>query len=273
MRLFCLGGAMRFLTAAIVAGAIALVAVVAVFVHLDQPTEVSVHVQGQDKGQGDGQGQGHADARNGSRQEAAGNGKRSARVQERLDRMHGNGDADPHRADAARPANRMASDSAVASMKNKNKDMARHAVGVPTASAALVPDDMDEDELKEFDELKTTLLTNPDPDERIGAVLMLTGTEGEAAWRLLADAMGDPDGEVRLAVVEALGDYSDDIPASLLTPALNDSDPEVRFEAYGILGDMESEEALTLVRNGMSDPDPEVRELVQGIVEFSDDGK
>ena len=265
---------MRFLTAAIVAGAIALVAVVAVFVHLDQAPEVTVHVQGQGRDKGQGEGQGQADARSAGRKEASTGGKHSARVQERLDRMHGNGSAAP-RADAPRAANRMASDSAAAAMKNKNKDMARHAVGVPpTASAAaLEPEDMDADELKEFNDLKTTLLTDPDPDERIGAVLMLTGTEGEAAWRLLADAMGDPDGEVRLAVVEALGDYSDDIPASLLTPALNDSDPEVRFEAYGILGDMESEEASTLVRNGMNDPDPEVRELVQGIIEFSADGK
>ena len=157
-------------------------------------------------------------------------------------------------------------------MKDRSKELRGRTIAIPpTAEAELQPEDMDEDELDEFEELKTTLLTDPDPEERVGAVLMLTGAEGEAAWRLLGDALQDPDPEVRLAVVEALGDYAEDIPPALLTPALNDADPEVRFEAYGILGDLESAEALALVRNGVNDPDEDVRALAEGIVDFADD--
>ena len=68
-----------------------------------------------------------------------------------------------------------------------------------------------------MDELKQTLLSDPDPDERIGAVLMLTGEEGPESLRMLLDAMDDPDPEVRLAVVEALGDRTEEISPDTLT--------------------------------------------------------
>jgi len=246
---------MRFVTAAIIAGAVALVLAIAIFVRIDQPPDaVSVRIRG----------------------EGATPARRSDRVEKRLSKIRddgrhgantGNAPSAP-RAAGPRPPSEAASQI----MKDRAKDMPRHAVAVPpTAAAELQPEGMDQDELQEFEELKTTLLTDPDPEERVGAVLMLTGAEGEAAWRLLADALQDPDAEVRLAVVEALGDYSDDIPPALLTPALNDADPEVRFEAYGILGDMENTEALNYVRNCLSDPDEDVRSLCEGILEFAED--
>ena len=117
---------------------------------------------------------------------------------------------------------------------------------VPTMSAhkraAMQDEDTEEDDEdpQEMEELKHTLLTNPDPEERIGAVLMLTGEEGPESLRMLLDSMDDPDPEVRLAVVEALGDRSEEIGPDTLGPALRDLDAEVRFEAVSILGDMET---------------------------------
>ena len=57
----------------------------------------------------------------------------------------------------------------------------------------------------------TRCRTIEDPDERIGAILMLTGDEGPESLRMLMEAMDDPDPEVRLAVVEALGDRVEEL--------------------------------------------------------------
>lgn len=132
-------------------------------------------------------------------------------------------------------------------------------------------DDLDDEDPDEMRQLKQTLLTDPDPEERIGAVLMLTGEEGPESLRMLLDAMDDPDPEVRLAVVEALGDRSEDITPDILTPALRDPDPEVRFEAVSILGDMDSPEARQMVRSATKDEDEDVRALAEGIEDFADD--
>jgi len=110
-----------------------------------------------------------------------------------------------------------------------------------------------------------------DPEERIGAILMLTGEEGPESLHMLLDAMSDPDAEVRLAVVEALGDRAEELSADTLTPALRDPDPEVRFEAVSILGDMDDDpEAKQMVKSAKSDPDPDVSELAGGIDEMDD---
>jgi hypothetical protein len=185
--------------------------------------------------------------------------RRSARVEERLERLR---EADRDKVRVFTPSTR-------------GQDLPQRELVMPPSAAGDpaqdYPEDLDDDEREEFDSIKETLLNNPDPDERIGAILMLTGMEGEPAWRLLADSMQDPDAEVRLAVVEALGDYSDDLQPDILAPALNDADAEVRFEAYGILGDMESPEAMALVRSGLQDPDEDVRALAEGILDFSDE--
>jgi len=129
----------------------------------------------------------------------------------------------------------------------------------------------DAEDPKEMAELKHTLMSDPDPDERIGAILMLTGEDGPESLNMLLEAMGDPDPEVRLAVVEALGDRAEELSPDTLTPALRDSDPEVRFEAVSILGDMETPEALAMVRGMRTDPDDDVRALVDGIDDMADE--
>lgn len=148
---------------------------------------------------------------------------------------------------------------------------------VPTMSAhkraAMQDEDAEDDDEdpQEMEELKHTLLTNPDPEERIGAVLMLTGEEGPESLRMLLDSMDDPDPEVRLAVVEALGDRSEEIGPDTLGPALRDPDAEVRFEAVSILGDMETPEARAMVETARHDEDDDVRALAEGIHDFDDD--
>jgi hypothetical protein len=153
---------------------------------------------------------------------------------------------------------------------------------VPTASeksARLRQDAEDEmlaeegdDDPEELAEARETLFNNQDPDERIGAILMLTGSEGPESMRLLMEAMDDPDAEVRLAVVEALGDRVEELTPGLLSKPLRDADPEVRFEAVSVLGDMENNtEALDLVKSATEDPDEDVRALAEGIMDFSED--
>jgi HEAT repeat protein len=152
---------------------------------------------------------------------------------------------------------------------------------VPTAAAstkhmmerdevAMEAGDELEDE-QELAELRETLFNDPDPEERIGAILMLTGEEGPSSMAMLVEAMGDPDAEVRLAVVEALGDRSEELSPGTLAGPLADPDPEVRFEAVSILGDLEDPEAQAMVKAALNDPDEDVRALAEGILDFSED--
>lgn len=182
--------------------------------------------------------------------------ERSARVEERLSELR---DDYEHR--QAAPGN-------LAPNKRELPTMAASKRQVMDEEGAV---DEDAEDPQEMEELKVTLLSDPDPDERIGAVLMLTGEEGPESLRMLLEAMDDPDPEVRLAVVEALGDRAEELSPSTLTPALRDQDAEVRFEAVSILGDMESPEALGMVRSALGDEDEDVRALAEGIEDFSDD--
>lgn len=189
-------------------------------------------------------------------QAASKGAERSSRVEERLGQLREDFE---HRQAGAEP------------MKREVPTLA------PDKRKAMEPKDeeaddgSDDEDPEEMEQLKHTLLTDPDPDERIGAVLMLTGEEGPESLNMLLEAMGDPDAEVRLAVVEALGDRAEDLSPDTLNPALKDTDPEVRFEAVSILGDMEDNpQAQAMVRAALSDPDDDVRTLAEGILDFSD---
>jgi hypothetical protein len=138
------------------------------------------------------------------------------------------------------------------------------------AERDLAVDDSDDDP-EELAEARDTLQNNEDPDERIGAILMLTGDEGPESMRILMESMDDPDPEVRLAVVEALGDRVEELTPGLLAKPLRDPDAEVRFEAVSVLGDMEDPDALQLVKIALQDPDEDVRALAEGIMDFSDE--
>ncbi len=183
-------------------------------------------------------------------------GDRSARVEERLGQLREDFERRQGAPEAQKRAMPTVADSAQRKAMEANTD---------------ADDDGDDEDPEEMEQLKHTLLTDPDPDERIGAVLMLTGEEGPRSLSMLLEAMGDPDPEVRLAVVEALGDRSEDLSPETLIPALKDSDPEVRFEAVSILGDIEDNpQALDLVRAAQNDPDPDTAALAQGILDELD---
>jgi hypothetical protein len=184
------------------------------------------------------------------------NMERSARVEERLNELRN--DFDHKLGSAANPAPNKREVPTVAS---KHRDM----------EASKDQDDLDAEDPDEMNQLKQTLLTNPDPDERIGAVLMLTGEEGPDSLHMLMDAINDPDPEVRLAAVEALGDRAEELSPAALAGPMSDPDAEVRFEAVSILGDMETPEAMQMVRAAKQDPDEDVRALAEGIDDFADD--
>ena len=125
----------------------------------------------------------------------------------------------------------------------------------------------DEDDVEDVRELRDVILNDPDPDERVGALLMLSGNEHPEALSTIIRAIEDTNPEVRLAAVEALGDYSDTIEPGTFDRALDDPDAEVRFEAVSIIGDMESPDAYAMVRQALDDPDEDVRTLAQDILE------
>ncbi len=142
--------------------------------------------------------------------------------------------------------------------------------GAQPMRADIDDDDLpyDEDDAEEVDELREVILNDPDPDERVGGILMLSGNEHPDAIATFVRAMADGDAEVRLAAVEALGDYTETLQPNALEPALDDPDPEVRFEAVGIIGDMETSAAYDLVRRALDDPDEDVRALAEGILDL-----
>jgi hypothetical protein len=148
---------------------------------------------------------------------------------------------------------------------------------VPTRGAVVAQegtiDDLpyDEDDVEEVDEYRNVILDDPDPDERVGAILMLSGNEHPEAIATFVRALDDEDAEVRLAAVEALGDYIETIEPTSLARVIDDPDPEVRFEAISILGDFETPAAYDLVRQALDDPDEDIRELAEGILEDAEE--
>lgn len=184
---------------------------------------------------------------------------RSARVEDRLGQLRA--DYDKRQIDDGKPAvgQREAPNASMKADKMRER-----------AEKELAADE-DGDDPEEIAEARDTLLNNQDPDERIGAIMLLTGDEGPESMQLLMETLDDPDAEVRLAAVEALGDRVEELSPGLLVKPLRDPDPEVRFEALSVVGDMEGPEALQLVKMALQDPDDDVRALAEGIMDFSDD--
>jgi HEAT repeat protein len=190
---------------------------------------------------------------------AAGGAARSARVEDRLNQLRA--DYDKRQLDDNPSAAKREAPTASAKAQQMRE----------LAQRDLVQDDGDDDP-EEINEARETLHNNQDPDERIGAILMLTGDEGPESMRLLMESLEDPDPEVRLAAVEALGDRVEELTPGLLVKPLRDEDAEVRFEAISVLGDMDDNpEALELVKEALNDPNEDNRALAEGILDFSKD--
>jgi hypothetical protein len=192
-------------------------------------------------------------------------------LRQAYDRQRSAGEAD----DSGSPNGSIKDRAAQAASRPERPAMRRE---VPTRGAIVADegliDDLpyDEDDADEVVELSEAIFNDPDPDERIGAIIMLSGNEHPDAINTFIKAMDDTDAEVRLAAVEALGDYTETIEPSALAPAIDDTDPEVRFEAVSILADFDTPDAYALVRKALDDPDEDVRSLAQGIIEDGEDG-
>lgn len=126
------------------------------------------------------------------------------------------------------------------------------------------------DDSREIAALERKLLGDPDPEERINAVLFLGNGEPRVVVPILLKGLSDSNPEVRLTVVETLGDYSEHLTPKNLAEAVKDPDPEVRFEAVSILGEMETPESRELVAEAVTDPDEDVRDLAEGIMNFEE---
>jgi hypothetical protein len=235
---------MRALTTVLIAGAVVLIVVVGLLVRSEQIDKPPARVH-EDRPE--------AVAR--AEKNAAGQRMRSARVEQRLQRLRENSESRARREprlDA--PPRRL-----------EPRPEARAMLPTPRTGAAELTEDDDED----TEELAETIRSNPDPEERASALFFLSGGELRTVLPIILEALDDPDAEVRLAAVEALDEYADDIDPEVLTPALNDPSPEVRFEALGIVGDMDdSEHVRDVARRMLNDPDEEVRSLAEGILDM-----
>ncbi|MFN8641057.1 MAG: HEAT repeat domain-containing protein [Candidatus Binatia bacterium] len=190
---------------------------------------------------------------------SGGSDSRSSRVEDRLGQLR----ADYEKRDAT-------DKKPVAGQREVPTVSAKAAKMRENAEKALAADD-DGDDPDDVAEARDTLHNNQDPDERIGAIMLLTGNEGPESMQLLMETLDDPDPEVRLAAVEALGDRDEELSPGLLVKPLRDPDAEVRFEAVSVLGDMEDPDALALVKQAENDPDEDVSALAKGILEFEED--
>ena len=244
---------MRGVTLAIIGAAVAVLLAIAVFMRGGDETPAP----SADIGVAPRPRAGTGPAANGGADAKAGD-PRNPRVEDRLGQLRA--DYEKRQADDNPVAGRR--EAPTASMKaEKMRERAEKDLAV---------DDSDDDP-EELAEARDTLQNNQDPDERIGAILMLTGDEGPESMRLLMETLDDPDAEVRLSAVEALGDREEELSPGLLAKPLADPDAEVRFEAVSVLGDMEDPEALQLVKNALQDPDEDVRALAEGIMDFAAD--
>jgi len=236
---------MRSVNVAIIAGAIILVAAIAVLIRVQKPHDLRTTMPVQESAR---------DPRAGQVTDPGARSARSARVQERLRRLREEQAARQEVRRVVTPAT-----SQYAATKPRR------------AARVLPPHDILTEEQMEVSSLRSTLVTSPDPDEREEAAFFLSALDDEkGAYQALLLGLQDPDAAVRLSVVEALEDFDDQLTPAALEPALSDPDPEVRFEAVSLLGDMETPDALAAVRGLQDDPDEDVRSLAEGIVELAD---
>lgn len=122
----------------------------------------------------------------------------------------------------------------------------------------------------DFEMLKTMATTDPDPENRLVAVVMLGTSEKPEALAVLTEALSDKDPDVRLTAVETLGDFGAAEPTSALAKALGDPNPEIRFAALGVLADIGGEAAATAVQKALNDDDEDVRALAEGVLDLED---
>lgn len=145
-------------------------------------------------------------------------------------------------------------------------DQPENAVDNPSAAldAALAQDEPD------FDALKQIALTDPDPQNRLTAVMLLGTLENTDAVSVLAQTLKDSDSDVRMMAVQALGDFTGNEPVEAVQIALNDPNPEVRFEALSVLADLGGPASRAAMQRALNDEDEDVRALAQGLASIDE---
>jgi HEAT repeat protein len=136
----------------------------------------------------------------------------------------------------------------------KKPPMARGAEDAPLPDAE--PEEADEN--ADFDEVRNTLVNDPDPDERVNALSQLDFDHPDAL-DVVVQALSDRDPEVRMAALEELWANTDEPPLDILNVVLDDPDPEVRAEAVRMISDSEDVLAEDLLRQALGDADEDVR--------------
>ena len=160
----------------------------------------------------------------------------------------------------------------IADLREKRRQRAERAkLAVAKETAVPLEHAVSPEDVAEIEELRDTLLNNPDPDERADAVFGLSVEDNWDALQALLDARNDNDPEVRLEIAQALSDFDEYVTISDLSGLLEDENADVRFEALDIVGDKETPEAVEVARRLMKDPDPDVRSLAEAIVDFSEE--
>ena len=195
---------------------------------------------------------------------------RSARVEDRLNQLradwasHGEQKepAGEIRERKAPQAQMPAPPTAPAVAEHPSEDLIESGSDNPTAAldAALSQDEPD------FNALKQVATSDPDPQNRLTAVMLLGTMEDAEAVPVLAQALKDSDADVRLMAVQALGDFTGPESAQAVEIALNDPSPEIRFEALSVLADIGGEVGRAAVRRAANDEDEDVRALAQGLL-------
>jgi HEAT repeat protein len=182
-----------------------------------------------------------------------------ARVQERLARL---------RQEFAR---RRQSDTGERHFQERSLPRGRPALPAPPPPAVDVPAEppMFEEE-PDFEELKRLAVSDPDPENRLVAVVLLGTSENPEALPVLTQALNDKDQDVRMTAIETLADFSGPEPVEAIQRALDDPSPEVRFEALGVLADIGGEAAIAAVEKALNDEDEDVRALAEGVLDLEE---
>ncbi len=115
--------------------------------------------------------------------------------------------------------------------------------------------------------LSKIALEDTDPDRRMVAVSLLSGSDNPQVIPILVQALSDPNEDVRMAAVESLEDFTGETPVDAIESALNDPSADIRFEALSVLGDVGGERARNAVQRALGDPDSDGRALAEEIVE------
>ena len=202
---------------------------------------------------------------------------RSARVEDRLKQLRSewimrNEHPEVAGQIANRPAPAGQMPAAPTAPAEPGRDVGQNPATAPTEGAeSEMSDDSPLDDALNADEpdlnaLKRVLLSDPDPQNRLTAVLLIGTLEDDAAVSVLGQALKDSDEDVRLTAVQALGDFTSAESAQVVQTAMRDPSAEVRFEALSVLADIGGDGARTAMQQATSDEDEDVRALAQGLL-------